>query len=65
MIVVMTIGGLFMISVEMVICIGGDGDGGGLHALYGALSDEVIKETLKSKLSNMQLSKTAVEFLTN
>ena len=56
----------------MVICIGGDGDcesdasdGGGLHALYGALSDEVIKETLKSKLSNMQLSKTAVEFLTN
>ena len=51
----------------MVICIGGDGDGhsGDLHALYGALSDEVIKETLKSKLSNMQLSKTAVEFLTN
>ena len=30
-----------------------------------AVSDEVIKETLKSKLSNMQLSKTAVEFLTN
>ena len=28
-------------------------------------SDEVIKETLKSKLSNMQLSNTAVEFLTN
>ena len=50
-----------------MICIGGDvdGDGGGIHALYGALSDEVIKESLKSKLSNMQLSKTAVEFLTN
>jgi len=29
------------------------------------IGDEVIKETLKSKLSNMQLSKTAVEFLTN
>ena len=28
-------------------------------------SDEVIKETLKSKLSNLQLSNTAVEFLTN
>ena len=29
------------------------------------VSDEVIKETLKSKLSNLQLSNTAVEFLTN
>ena len=42
-----------------------DNDDGNYDYDDDAVSDDVIKETLKSKLSNMQLSKSAVEFLTN